>query len=118
MDRPPAGWKFCTLRPRAAALAADQRAEWATFNAALGSGSPVGIAAGPGRLDWQHAWNPKYGGVTGGGFRRQWHGVDAVATAEPATVRRTRAETRYQALASKGMFSFHAIQICPPAACS
>lgn len=75
------------LEYRAAALAADQRAEWATFNAALGSGSPVGIAAGPGRLDWQHAWNPKYGGVTGGGFRRQWHGVDAVATAEPATVR-------------------------------
>lgn len=75
------------LEYRAAALAGDQRAEWATFNAALGAGAPVGIAAGPGRLDWQHAFNPKYGGVTGGGFRRQWHGVDAVATAEPATVR-------------------------------
>lgn len=72
------------LEYRAAALASALRAEWATFNLAMATGSSVGIAAGPGRLDWQHAWNPKYGGVTGGGFRRQWHGVDVAATAEPA----------------------------------
>lgn len=71
------------LEYRAAALASDVRAEWATLRGALASGSPVGIAAGPGRLDWQHAFNPKYGGVTGGGFRRQWHGVELAATSEP-----------------------------------
>lgn len=71
------------LEYRAAALAKDVRAEWATMRGALAAGSPIGIAAGPGRLDWQHAWNPKYGGVTGGGFRRQWHGVELAATSEP-----------------------------------
>lgn len=71
------------LEYRAAALAKDVRAEWATLRGALAAGTPVGIAAGPGRLDWQHAWNPKYGGVTGGGFRRQWHGVELAATSEP-----------------------------------
>lgn len=71
------------LEYRAASLAADVRAEWAALRAALAAGSPIGIAAGPGRLDWQHAFNPKYGGVTGGGFRRQWHGVELAATSEP-----------------------------------
>jgi|GEM_PF-3616886 len=71
------------LSYRAAALASDLRAEWGTLRSALANGAPVGIAAGPGRLDWQHGWNPKYGGVTGGGFRRQWHGVELAATSEP-----------------------------------
>ncbi len=70
------------LEYRAAALAKDQRGEWATMRGALAAGTSIGIANGPGRLDWQHAWNPKYGGVTGGGFRRQWHGVELVATSE------------------------------------
>lgn len=71
------------LEYRAASLASDIRGEWAALRSALASGSPIGIAAGPGRLDWQHAFNPKYGGVTGGGFRRQWHGIELAATSEP-----------------------------------
>lgn len=73
------------LAYRAGTLAADLRGEWSAFSGALASGSPVGMTSGGvGRLDWQHPWNPKYGGVTGGGFRHQWHGVDLAATGEPA----------------------------------
>ena len=70
---------------RAAALASALRAEWSTLSSALASGTPIGIVGGGvGRLDWQHPFNPKDGGTTGGGFRDQWHGVELAATGEPA----------------------------------
>jgi len=70
---------------RAAALASALRAEWSTLSSALASGTPIGIVGGGvGRLDWQHPFNPKDGGTTGGGMRHQWHGVELASTGEPA----------------------------------
>ena len=75
------------LSYRASALASSLRIEWAGFSAALSAGTPVGmVAGGVGRADWQHPFNPKDGGTTGGGYRHQWHGVECAATGEPAGV--------------------------------
>lgn len=83
------------LRYRKAELFAACSQNWIAISGALVAGTPygMGVATG-GRLDWRHPWGHQYGGVTGGGNRFQWSGVDVLASGAPAGLLELRARLR------------------------
>lgn len=83
------------LRYRKAELVAACNQNWIAISGALAAGTPygMGVATG-GRLDWRHPWGHQYGGVTGGGARFQWSGVDVLASGAPAGLLELRARLR------------------------
>jgi hypothetical protein len=72
---------------RRSSAEASQIGAWSNIANQLQDGGPIGLGANAGqgvRIDWLHPWGGRYGGITGGGFRHQWAGVDVAATGEPS----------------------------------
>jgi hypothetical protein len=73
--------------PRRQQLAAECSFDWHSIRDALVAGAPFGMNAtwqdGAGRLGFRHAWGPFYGGLTGGGYRHQWVGLETALTGAP-----------------------------------
>lgn len=69
-------------------LQAKAAADWTSIRSALAAGTPYGMgatsASGTGRVGFRHAWGQFYGGVTGGGYRYQWAGLEVALTGSPA----------------------------------
>lgn len=91
----PQAMRLPNLAYRANELRSTLRTGWAQISAALASGAPFGMGTTEGgRLDWRHPWGHKYGGITGGGYRYQWHGVEVASCGEFAGVLELRARLR------------------------
>lgn len=91
----PHALRLPNLAYRAGELRSALTSEWSKIKTALANGAPYGMGATEGgELDWRHPWGPKYGGVTGGAYRAQWCGVEALATGEVAGVLELRARLR------------------------
>jgi hypothetical protein len=73
---------------RRAELQAKAASDWTAIRSALAAGTPYGMGAtsssGTGRVGFRHAWGQFYGGVTGGGYRFQWAGLEVALTGSPA----------------------------------